>query len=322
MKLVVTIDTEEDNWGSYDTKDCTVRNIEAIPTLQQMFDEFNIWPTYLVSYPVAASEKAVSILRRILEAGRCEVGSHCHPWNTPPFEEEVGEKNSMLCNLTGELQFRKIRSLHETIVKNFGVVPSSFRAGRWGYNRATAEALEKLGYGVDSSILSLTDWTAYHGPDYSNVFPDAYYFSASNDILAPHPAGGMLELPATVGFVQSHFGRSNALFNFLRKRPFNRLRLLSILERLGLLNRVALSPELSSDREMIALTKRLLQKRFPLINLFFHSPTLCPGLSPFVKTEADQREFMARLRRFLVFAKEAGIESIRLSDAPKEVPSC
>jgi hypothetical protein len=322
MKLVVTIDTEEDRWGDFAAKHSTVRNIEAIPALQQMFDEFNILPTYLISYPVAADEKAVSILRSILEAGRCEIGSHCHPWNTPPFEEEGGERNSMLCNLTAELQFKKIRSLHEMIVKNFGVAPLSFRAGRWGYNQATAEALEKLGYKVDSSILSFTDWRAQHGPDYSNVFPDAYYFSASNGIFTHNPAGGMLEVPGTVGFVQSNVRLSNAIFNFVKKGPFNQLRLLGILERLGLLNQVVLSPELASDREMIALTKRLLQKDFPVINLFFHSPTLFPGLSPNSETEADQREFMARLRRFLVFAKEAGIESIRLSDAPKEIPSC
>jgi len=321
MKMIVTVDTEEDNWGDYSPRGCTVQNIEAIPALQEIFDDFQVRPTYLVSYPVAASGKAVPILRRILDAGSCEIGSHCHPWNTPPFEEEAGEKNSMLCNLAGELQFRKIRSLHETIAKNFGVVPSSFRAGRWGYNGATATALEKLGYRVDSSVLALTDWTAYHGPDYSGVFPDAYYFSASKDVLASHPGGGMLEVPATVGFVQSDFRRSNAVFNFLTKRPFNRLRLAGVLDRLGLLNRVALTPELSSAREMIALTKRLLLKRFPLINLYFHSPTLRPGLSPFVKTEADRRDFAARLKKFLAFAREARIESIGLSEAVNAVPS-
>jgi hypothetical protein len=32
MKLVVTIDTEEDNWGSFDITDYSVHNIELIPS--------------------------------------------------------------------------------------------------------------------------------------------------------------------------------------------------------------------------------------------------------------------------------------------------
>jgi hypothetical protein len=42
----------------------------------------------------------------------------------------------MLCNLAAELQYRKIRTLHELIGTRFGVRPVSFRAGRWGYGPA------------------------------------------------------------------------------------------------------------------------------------------------------------------------------------------
>ena len=321
MKLVITIDTEEDNWGNYTPKNYTLENINQIPKLQELFDAFDALPTYLITYSVATDARAISILRPISEKGRCEIGMHCHPWHTPPFEEENTEENSMLCNLPGDLQFRKIERLHGTIIKSFGITPTSFRAGRWGYSRDLAMALDKLGYKVDSSILSLIDWTRFYGPDFSNVFPEPYWFHPEA-IFRPDTMGKLLEVPATIGFTQSNFQFSNELFNFLKRDPFHRLRLVGVLDKLGLLNKIWLSPEQSRADEMIALTKAFIKRKAPLINLFFHSPTLQPGLTPYVRSEADQREFMAKLKTFLAFAKEAGIESIRLSDAVAVVPSC
>ncbi|MGH7411514.1 MAG: polysaccharide deacetylase family protein, partial [Candidatus Methylomirabilis sp.] len=134
MKLVVTIDTEEDNWGNFAASRSSLGNIERIPALQELFDHFAVTPTYLITYPVATDERAVSVLRAILQRGRCEIGAHCHPWNTPPLEEQASGPNSMLCNLPGDLQYAKMKSLHETIRRHFGVAPLSFRSGRFGYN--------------------------------------------------------------------------------------------------------------------------------------------------------------------------------------------
>lgn len=321
MKLIITIDTEEDNWGNYIPSGYTLENIGQIPELQNLFDEFKALPTYLVTYSVATDPRAVSILRQISEQDRCEIGTHCHPWHTPPFGEENAEEKSMLCNLPYDLQFRKIERLHQTIIENFLTVPVSFRAGRWGYSRDVANSLNKLGYKVDSSILPLIDWTNYYGPDFSEVFPEPYRFHPEA-IFKPAARGDLLEVPATIGFTQMNFRSSNNLFNFLKRNPFNRLRLLGVLDRLGLLNKIWLSPEQSSAEEMIALIKTFIKKKAPLINLFFHSPTLQIGLTPYVRTEADKREFMARIRAVLSFAKEAGIGSVRLSDAINVVPPC
>ena len=94
MKLIVTIDTEEDNWGEYKPAGHTVENIVRVQGVQQLFDEFSVRPTYLISYPVADDDRAVSILKGILERGGCEIGTHCHPWNTPPFEEEPNARTA------------------------------------------------------------------------------------------------------------------------------------------------------------------------------------------------------------------------------------
>ncbi len=319
MKLIVTIDTEEDDWGYTHRPAYPVENIRQIPHLQQMFDEYGILPTYLITYPVATDETSVGLLREIAESGRCEIGTHCHPWSTPPFEEEMTERNSMLCNLPADLVYRKIGTLHDAITRNFPDRPTSFRSGRWGYGPGVAAALDRLGYTVDTSVTALTDWRASEGPDFSHNFPDPYYFNPEA-IDRAEPTGRLLQVPATVGFLKDDFRHANALFSRLKSLPA--LHLVGIFDRLGWCNKVTLSPEQSTSEEMIALLRILIRKKMPLANLFFHSPTLSPGLTSFVRTEADRVDFLNRIRAVLQFAKEAGLEPLRLSDAPTVIPRC
>lgn len=318
MKLIITIDTEEDNWGHYSPTGHTLENIDRIPLLQKLFDDFNVKPTYLISYPVAVNDKCISILREIDKADKCEIGMHCHPWNTPPFDEETNERNSMLCNLPKELQYKKLSILHKTIQKNFGIAPVSFRAGRWGYNRGLAENLYRLGYKVDTSITAYTDWTRYYGPDFSNIAPMPFRYSCES-IFQESSNGYLLEVPATIGYLQQNFTLSNYISKLLSKKPINKLRLIGLLNKLHLLNKVLLSPEASDSKSMVRLAKCLIKKDFKFINMFFHSTSLKAGLTDFVKTKDDEKRFFQQIREFLIFTKDAGIESIKLSDVLNQV---
>jgi len=313
MKLVVTIDTEEDNWGDFSATNYSSENIQALTTIQQMFDEYNTKPTYLVTYQVACDSKAVSILKELLHTNRCEIGAHCHPWNTPPFEEERNPRNSMLCNLPVELQYKKIATLHDKITEQFGIEAISFRAGRWGYDQEVAKNLLKIGYRVDTSVLSYTNWSERDGPDYSRVSGKPYWFS-SNNVFQEDRAGQLLEVPATVGFVQNNAELAAVIHKIISCKAFKKAKFGRFMQRLNLLNRVALSPEESTTDEMIMLTNQLRKEKHNVINLFFHSPSLKPGLSPFVKTEKAHRMFIENIRDYLTFVKKVEIESVRLSD--------
>src|SRR5688500_10239061 len=101
--VFITIDTEEDFWGVFQAENNPVENVSEVPAVQRIFDRFGAIPTYLVNWPVVSDRKAVTVIRRIADDGRCEVGTHCHPWNTPPYEEELGAVNSMLSNLPPSL---------------------------------------------------------------------------------------------------------------------------------------------------------------------------------------------------------------------------
>jgi len=314
MKLIVTIDTEEDNWGCFTPDGHTVENIERIPELQDLLDQFEVKPTYMMTYPVVSDDRAASILKAIFDKGNCEIGTHCHPWNTPPFQEETNERNSMLCNLPAELQYEKIKFLHETIRQRFGMNPISFRSGRWGYGPEVAKHIYELGYKIDSSITPYVDWTHDHGPDFSDISPRPFKFSYE-DIYRHAPDGPLVEIPVTVGYFQSNFALCNRISKVLTKKPLDRLVLHKILNKLNLLNRVWLSPEVADAKSMIRLARRMMANDYQLINLFFHTPALKRGLSPFVRTKDDEVKFLERIRDFLIFARDAGIRSIMLSEA-------
>ena len=314
MKLIITIDTEEDNWGGYADPATNTSNIRRIKKLQAMFDEYQVRPTYLVTWPVVNDDRSVEILGDILGQDKCEIGAHCHPWNTPPAKEERNAYNSMLCNLPAELQFDKLRELTDFIERRFGIKPVSFRSGRWGFSASIAQHLVKLGYQVDSSITPYFDWSQYHGPDYSHIELQPYWKDIKQiyNELSPE---GLVEIPATVGYLQNNFPLASSIHRLLVHRPFTSLKVYGLLYTLGLLNRIWLCPEMQTLNEMIRLTRTLQKKNFPLINLMFHSPTLKAGLTPFVSSPRDEIIFIDRIRGYLDFAKEQSIESITLGEA-------
>ena len=314
MKLIITIDTEEDNWNRYSATDNPVTNIERIPALQRLFDDFEIRPTYMVTYPVATYPRSVEILKEILEQGKCEIGAHCHPWNTPPFDDKavIIERDTMLCNLPEAVVHEKLSTLHHAISENFRVVPVSFRAGRWGFGPAVARSLCRLGYKVDTSVTAFTDWSKWHGVDYRDLGPRPYRFSSEN-ILQEVNSGELLQMPASVGFLQKNYNRCNMVLKFLDFSFVRKCKIRGLLHRLKILNKVELSPEMSTSQNMIALANRMQGLGFVYLNMFFHSTSLVPGMSPFVKNREDEINFFKRLEAFFSFTCKAGIESITLS---------
>jgi hypothetical protein len=318
MDVVITIDTEEDNWANYSIANNPVKNIERIITLQKLLDRYRAKPTYLISFPVATNSRAVEILKGILDEGKCEIGMHCHPWNTPPFEEEITDFNSMLCNLPETLVLKKLTMLHETICDNFGHTPVSFRAGRWGFSSAVARALCHLGYHIDTSVSPFVDWGQYYGPDYSGFRLHPYRFDP-NDIATPKDTGPLLEIPTTVGFLQSNFERCQRWTEYFESGIANQLHLKPIFGRLRMLNKVWLSPELADSKSMIQLAKRMEKMKFPCLNMSFHSSSLMAGLSPFVATKDDEVRFLKRIEDALVYVSDFPMNFVTLSQVEKSL---
>src|SRR5262245_24988092 len=84
-RLLFTIDVEEDMPGWEITDPISVSNVAALPRLAELCRALGVQPTYLVTYPVAATPESAAILRLLHARGDCEIGTHLHPWNTPPY---------------------------------------------------------------------------------------------------------------------------------------------------------------------------------------------------------------------------------------------
>ena len=311
VRFFITIDTEEDDWGEYRSSGFSMQAIRQLFRVQEIFDAYGAIPTYLVTYPVVQNVATRDFFLDNLASGRCEIGTHCHPWNTPPFDEAINARNSMLCNLPYGLVKEKIATLKEEISKTLGVDPVCFRAGRWGSGPDVAKAIHELGFSVDTSVTPYVDWSTSGGPDYRRAPTHAYRFKP-DDILTAAPGGSLLEVPVTIGILQPYeaLGRRAIAAGSIARR----LRIRGLLDVARIVNLRWLSPELSTAREMIALAKRYLLRNSTYLNMSFHSTTLVPGQTPFVRTQQDLEVFLRSIEALIKYVANEGVVFSGLSD--------
>ena len=311
--VAVTIDTEEDDWGSYAASGQTVANIALFPRLQELFDLWGARPTYFVNRPPLMERGSVEVLGGLAGREGVEIGAHCHPWNTPP-NTGAGVDASMMLHLPEAVNLAKLSLVTETIEAELGVRPRSFRTGRWGFGRSVSLPLSELGFSVDSSVSPFVDWSDIGGPDYSNAPHEPSRFDPEHP-LKPTAGGSMAELPTTVGFLRGDARRSNAVRRRLERSVLARLKAVGLLDRAGVLARRWLSPETSSAAELVRLADNEVARGRRYLDLTFHSCTLLPGATPFVRSDEDQRAFLDRIGVFLRFARDSGFRFATVSQA-------
>jgi hypothetical protein len=67
----------------------------------------------------------------------------------------------------------------------------------------------------------------------------------------------------------------------------------------GLVRHVTLSPETDLVDEMVDLSSALLASGARHLHLYMHSPSLVPGLTPFVKSSSDLERFHGAIEDYL-----------------------
>lgn len=316
--VFLTVDTEEDAWGAYQERNPTVRNVRHLRKLQEICDRYGATPTYLANYPVVNDPGASSVLAELTDGTRGEIGTHLHTWNTPPFDVLDGPNHTMLSGLPEELVQRKLLSVHRRIVDRFGEPPTTFRSGRWGFGPRVARALIDLGYEVDSSVTPLLDWTAEGGPDYRSA-PLGPYRLDSDRVTETDPSSSLIEIPATRGFLWGDAYRRMRWRERLAQGPAAPLRVVGLLDALGVIALRWLSPELSGLRDLRRLARNLVAQGVSSLNFTLHSPSLEPGLTPFVQSRRALDRFYYRIEGFLDFAASQGYRFALLSRGPHMV---
>ena len=280
-RFIIFVDTEEEfDWSKpHSRQERSTKAAEALPRIHRRLRNCGASPVYLIDHPIATDSGCVATLREFQDAGECVVGTQLHPWVNPPFEEELNDRNSFVGNLPVELERAKLTRLTDTIESAFGRRPTVYRAGRYGVGPNTALLLRELGYSVDVSVRALFDYSEEGGPDFSRIKPIPYWIVE----------GELLEIPLSAAFVGALSSRGSALYGATRSMPF----VTSVLARAGLLSRVALTPEGMPLAEVITAVDRLLDQDVRLFSISFHSPSVVPGNTPYVKTEADLDRFYA-----------------------------
>ena len=299
VALVASIDTEEDNWRPT-REGIRIENVRELPALQRFLAGLGLRPTYFVDHPVASEPWSAAILRELADSGAAEIGAHLHPWNTPPLDEAFLPRHSMLKNLTAELQERKLHVLRDALARATGRAPTAFRAGRFGLGPETVRALIDAGFRVDSSVTPWIDWRGFdEGPDFRGAPQGCYRVAAGQDLRTPAAAGELLELPLSSGFTRRPFAWRARAHAALRSRALRGLPLAGLASRLGVVRRVILTPEGESLPALLALAARLIEQGERFLHVFWHSPSLVPGLSPFVASRDDRERLLATLEGFV-----------------------
>ena len=289
--LVVVVDSEEEfDWARFDPEADKVTNIALQPMAQAILDRHGIVPTYVVDYPVATKAESVEVLRPFLDAGRCEIGAHLHPWVCPPHEGPVDELHSYPGNLPPALERAKLIELTEAISRNFGRRPTIYKAGRYGVGPATAGLLTELRYEFDISVVPYTDYSAQQGPDFWGVPAEPF-------LVAP----SVLAIPQSVEFT-GLFGRyGKRLYPPLTSRIGHVLNLEGLSSRLGLIERLRLTPEGFDYADLVRQTLAGYRRGRRLFMLSYHSSSLLPGATSYVRTEGERDVFLATLDRYCAF---------------------
>lgn len=318
VRVMVTIDTEEDDWGSYRPRGASVKNIRLLPELLDLWDRYGARPTYFVNYPPMASLEASEVLRSLAVTDRSEMGVHCHPWNTPPLGEDGAAAVTMMSRLSDESNHAKLSVLTDRFVEIFQVRPRSFRAGRWGFGPSVARPLHRLGYRADFSVSPFTDWTPIGGPDYSRALQGPYRFDPEHPFLARED-GGLVEVPTSVGYLRGPQGRSASARRWLEGSFLARFKVVGLLDSVGVFARRWISPETSSPGEMTRLARTLTRSGLRVLDLTFHSPSLLPGSTPFVKSSVDKTRLLVSIEKFLEFCSRRGFLFSTASEVAAEV---
>lgn len=295
-RFLLTVDTEEEfDWDKPLEREA--HGLDHVPRLakfQQFCEGEGVVPVYLVDWPIAQSPRAAEILRGPLADGKAEIGVQLHPWVNPPFEEEVTPHNSYAGNLAPELEGAKFRNLRDAIERNFGMAPTIYRAGRYGIGPNTAGFLRDGGVAIDTSVRAKFDYSAQGGPDYRRHPLVPYWLDEDKRLL---------ELPLTTVFWGLLRRQGDWLYPALWRAPSLR----GVLARVSLLERIPLTPEGVSVEEAIRGIDIALDDALPLLVFSFHSPSLRPGHTPYVRDEADLDGLYDWWRRVFAYLELRGV---------------
>lgn len=303
QRFVVTVDTEEEfDWDRPIKRDAyTVQTVARLARFQEFCEAQGVCPIYLVDYPIISSPSAVAILREAVAAGKAEVGVQLHPWVNPPHDEDVTERNTFAGNLPEALERAKFKNLRDGIEQQIGAAPLIYRAGRYGVGPNTASILSDSGIAIDTSVRARFDYSAAGGPNFRDHPVRPWWIDRS---------AGLMELPLTTVY----WGLLRQLGHVLYARMWRVPSLRGLLAKIGMLERIPLTPEGVTIDEALRGIDIAIDEGLPVLVFSFHSPSLAPGYTPYVRTEDDLDALYGWWRTTFAYLAKRGVAPTRVRE--------
>lgn len=303
QRFLLTVDTEEEfNWNApFQRSGHGLDHVARLAKFQQFCEGLGVTPVYLVDFPVATSPLAAELLRGPVAAARAEIGVQLHPWVNPPHDEDVNNYNSFAGNLPYELERSKLLHLRDTIAANFHCDPKIYRAGRYGLGDNTGAILREAGIAIDTSVRSRFDYSAQGGRNYRQ-HPLRPYWTGDDRSL--------LELPLTTVYTGPLRPIADRIYPAMWRTP----RLRGALAHLRLMERIPLTPEGITADEAKRAAAAAIDANLPLLVTSFHSPSLSPGNTPYVRSEDDLDRLYDWWRSLFAYLASRGVKPTTVAE--------
>jgi hypothetical protein len=307
MQLAFTIDVEEEGLfsGSYRAKKPPLQNISALSSLDPIISEFDLRPTLLVSYQAVRDEYHRDYINGLAHRWRAEIGAHLHPWNTPPLVNFPCRQPVPSEVMPREILTAKMRSLWRAL-DDMGVVPTSFRMGRFNLGPKMFSILSDTTIIVDSSVAPMRSY--YGGPKHLGAPTDPYYPDPADP--ARPGRSNILEVPLTILPILPGAG---SIFRRMESLPFPPGQWTGWAAQY--LASLPAQPVWTGLRHLKMASRLHRRRGGRVLTVFLHSSELMPGGCPRHPRREQVTGFMQRLHAFLSWVRnDLRAEPVTLSD--------
>ena len=265
---------------------------EGLPNrLQPAFEAVGAIPTYLLTVEVLEDPACVQTLKAL--QGRHEFGTHLHAAFIEPlkkFNDYAGiDSPDFQCAYAPDIEYKKLSNLSVLFESALGYRPTSFRAGRYGASADSANALQRLGYKVDTSVTPYMKWQEPNASVDFRRAPEQPYFPSRHCLsTAEHyTEGRILEVPVTV-----------------KPRAFRDPRWFR--------------PWFATVKQMKEVFRYQLKRHVDVhvlsINMMFHSMEVIEKASPYPQSPDDVKRFIENMQSALQWCADEGAEFAGLSE--------
>lgn len=310
MKLVISIDVEEEGLfsGAYQ-REGGVANLHHLSRLEFLTRELGLPLTLLVSWQVARDARCREILKRWQGEFGAEIGAHLHPWSTPPYED-LGRPEPVPSDaLPPALLEAKMATLCDTLQRDLGVAPRSFRMGRWDFGKRMQALLPRFGIQVDGSVAPLRHMRGQSGagPDHFLAPTDPYWLDDQ-----------LYEIPLTMAAIWP--GSPRILHSLARALPAGMRQ--TVLGNFAAVGAVGPQPVWYPAASMRWAARLHRRRGGQVLTMFLHSSELMPGQSPHFPDEEAVRRLVEKIRDFLAWLVQTGpVQGVTFSELlPRERP--